>query len=117
MPYKTHMKGEKTMDPKETMNDEELIKKVGEAEDIEAVLGILKENGVEATEEELTKKDEDELSDESLEEVAGGLNILSICRNPTLLTAAKIQALKKLYLKGQLKKLPGGNLIIKMLKL
>ena len=104
------------MDPKETMNDEELIKKVGEAEDVEAVLGILKENGVEATEEELTKQEEDELTDESLEEVAGGLSVLSIYKAGKL-TAAKLQALKKLYIKGQLKNLPGGNLLIKMLKL
>jgi len=103
------------MDPKETMKDEELIKKVREAEDVEAVLGILKENGVEATEEELTKKDEDELSDESLEEVAGGLSVFKLL-DAVKLGMAKIKALQKLYLKGQLKNLPGGAQLIKLLE-
>ncbi|MBQ6513424.1 MAG: Nif11-like leader peptide family RiPP precursor [Clostridia bacterium] len=110
------------MDSKETKSGEELIKKVMEAENTEALLGILKEHGIEATEEELTKQDENELSDENLEEVAGGLNLSSLQtfglypkRNMSL--RERIRALQKLGAKEDLRKLPGGELLIKLMKL
>jgi len=66
---------------KEALNNEEIAKKFESATSMEEILSVLKEKGVETTEEELLAtigseigdQEEGELSDESLEGVAGGL--------------------------------------------
>ncbi len=70
---------------KEALNNEEIAKKFETAGSMEEVLGILKDNGVEATEEELFaaigemgEQGDGELSDESLEKVAGGVNFFGL---------------------------------------
>lgn len=74
---------------KEAMNNEEINRKVEEAKDAEEAARILVEYGVTVTGEELLAllpAEDGELTDENLEDVAGGLgfnyNILSIPRGP-----------------------------------
>ena len=63
------------MDLNEALNNEEIAKKFEDAKDMKDILNILKEAGVETTEEEVLKllpSLDDELTDENLEDVAGG---------------------------------------------
>ena len=66
---------------KEATNNEEINRKVEEAANFEEASRILEEYGVEVTEEELASlipAESDELTDENLEDVAGGISLASI---------------------------------------
>ena len=93
------------MENNEMLNKEEIEKKLETAESMEEVISILNENGAETTEEELIdmmKKEEDgELSDESLEGVAGGVIL------PIFLRGLGIKAIKRLILLGKIKNIFG----------
>jgi predicted ribosomally synthesized peptide with nif11-like leader len=73
-------------------SDEELQKKVEGAANDEALLRIINEAGYEVTAGELSnlavKSEEGELSDDELENVAGGCNILNVLKNMILKTVS-----------------------------
>ena len=71
----------------EALSNEEIAKKFEDANSMDDVLATLKEYGVETTEEELMNvisEDIGELSDDQLEDVAGGL-LISPIGSPLLL--------------------------------
>ena len=97
------------MELNEALNNMELAKKIEEAENMNEVISILKNAGVETTEEELLKllpSQDDELPDESLEDVSGGLYIGKL----PLISWVLLKLIKKGKIKpSDLLKIPGGG--------
>jgi len=68
------------MNLQEAMNSEEIAKKFEKISSVDEAVNILKEYGVETTEEELTAmfpKEEGELTDDNLENVSGGFMLIA----------------------------------------
>lgn len=103
----------------EALHNNEIAEKIEEANNMEDILAALKKYGIETTEEELMNaisEENGELSDDQLEDVAGGLiNILPFPppTAPTRITIAIIKLIKS----GKLKPFNWPKSLKKMLKL
>ena len=90
---------------KEALNNEEIAKRLEEAGNQDAMAGILEECGIEVTEEELAALASaagEELTDENLENVAGGINLALYKK---LLTPSQLGALLQKLGLNKLRKL------------
>lgn len=102
----------------EALHNNEIAEKIEEANNMEDILAALKKYGIETTEEELMNaisEENGELSDDQLEDVAGGLiNIGLLLPTPTTrITIAIIKLIKS----GKLKPFNWPKSLKKMLKL
>ncbi len=86
-------------------DDEKLIEQINEADDLAGVISVLKNAGIDLTEEELLSElnvPEGELTEESLEGVAGGVNFAAFGSLGPLAISTIASVISNLIKKGKI---------------